>query len=120
MQIVDARNPLLFRCEDLEAYVAELDAAGKRCLLLVNKADLLSPAQREAWAAHFRANGIEFIFWSAVAAQLGSKPTALRDGMLHAAAVPTARDLVALLGRWLPPTSSAHDVSEFCCRFLHK
>ena len=47
VQIVDARNPLLFRCTDLEAYVREVDPA-KRNLLLINKADLLTPAQRYA------------------------------------------------------------------------
>ena len=68
VQIVDARNPLGFRCEDLETYVREIDDAqldeeetedaeaneqkeekptGKRRnLLLVNKADLLTTRQR--------------------------------------------------------------------------
>lgn len=56
VQIVDARNPLGFRCIDLENYVheigsEEMDAAvpGKgqrRCLLLINKADLLTIEQR--------------------------------------------------------------------------
>lgn len=56
VQIVDARNPLGFRCIDLENYVYEIgsdekDAAvpgkGKRkCLLLINKADLLTIEQR--------------------------------------------------------------------------
>ena len=41
VQIVDARNPLVFRSTDLERYVRELDPR-KRCLLLVNKADLLT------------------------------------------------------------------------------
>ena len=45
VQIVDARNPLLFRCPDLERYVKETDAK-KQCVLLLNKADLLTPAQR--------------------------------------------------------------------------
>ena len=39
VQIVDARNPLLFRSADLERYAHELDPR-KRCMLLVNKADL--------------------------------------------------------------------------------
>jgi large subunit GTPase 1 len=53
---LDARNPLGFRCVDLEAYVHETgsdegDAAvpgkGKRkSLLLINKADLLTKEQR--------------------------------------------------------------------------
>jgi len=55
VQIVDARNPLRFRCEDLENYVYDVEGAegergtgkGKRTtLLLVNKADLLTAEQR--------------------------------------------------------------------------
>ena len=55
VQIVDARNPLKFRCEDLEAYVKDIEGAegekgtgrGKRkSLLLINKADLLTSKQR--------------------------------------------------------------------------
>ena len=55
VQIVDARNPLKFRCEDLEAYVKDVEGAegeqgtgsGKRkSLLLINKADLLTSKQR--------------------------------------------------------------------------
>ena len=45
VQLVDSRNPLLFRCEDLERYVKEVDPA-KHNILLLNKADLLSPVQR--------------------------------------------------------------------------
>jgi large subunit GTPase 1 len=77
VQIVDARNPLRFRCEDLEAYVADIEgpegekSSGKKSrksLLLVNKADLLTKAQRIAWAEHFDANGVTFAFYSAAAA----------------------------------------------------
>lgn len=47
VQIVDARNPLLFRCEDLENYVRELSPDNKKLnVILVNKADLLTDAQR--------------------------------------------------------------------------
>lgn len=65
IQIVDARNPLRFRCEDLERYVESVGVnAGvgdgedegdkeiqkgqgrKRNLLLINKADLLDAGQR--------------------------------------------------------------------------
>jgi large subunit GTPase 1 len=55
VQIVDARNPLRFRCEDLEYYVHDVEGAegekgtgkGRRkSLLLINKADLLSAKQR--------------------------------------------------------------------------
>lgn len=45
VQIVDARNPLFFYCRDLESYVKEVDPT-KKCMLLVNKADLLTNQQR--------------------------------------------------------------------------
>ncbi|KAJ1838098.1 hypothetical protein LPJ70_005598, partial [Coemansia sp. RSA 2708] len=64
VQIVDARNPLLFRSEDLGRYVGEIDAR-KRSLLLINKADMLTDAQREGWAAYFAQQGIRYVFFSA-------------------------------------------------------
>jgi large subunit GTPase 1 len=64
VQIVDARNPLLFRTEDLEKYVLEVDV-GKRNLLLVNKADLMTLEQRCGWADWFDGQGIRFAFYSA-------------------------------------------------------
>lgn len=45
IQIVDSRNPLLFRCVDLENYVKEVNPE-KRNVLLINKADLLNKTQR--------------------------------------------------------------------------
>jgi large subunit GTPase 1 len=65
VQIVDARNPLLYRCEDLEKYVKEVDGGKKRNLLLVNKADMMTLKQRQAWAAYFNEHGIAFRFFSA-------------------------------------------------------
>jgi large subunit GTPase 1 len=64
VQIVDARNPLLFRTEDLERYVREVDAE-KRNLLLINKADLMTEEQRRKWAEWFGERGIRFAFYSA-------------------------------------------------------
>ncbi|EXJ62610.1 hypothetical protein A1O7_03048 [Cladophialophora yegresii CBS 114405] len=64
VQIVDARNPLLFRSEDLEKYVKEVDPK-KRNLLLVNKADMMTEEQRRAWADYFREQGINYKFFSA-------------------------------------------------------
>ncbi|XP_059133165.1 large subunit GTPase 1 homolog [Peromyscus eremicus] len=72
VQIVDARNPLLFRCEDLECYVKEIDAA-KENVILINKADLLTAEQRFAWASHFENEGVKVIFWSALAETIHSK-----------------------------------------------
>ncbi|KAH0506411.1 Large subunit GTPase 1-like protein [Microtus ochrogaster] len=72
VQIVDARNPLLFRCEDLECYVKEIDTA-KENVILINKADLLTAEQRLAWASHFEKEGVKVIFWSALGEALHSK-----------------------------------------------
>lgn len=64
VQIVDARNPLLFYCEDLCSYISEVDSS-KRQLLLINKADFLSAHQREKWAHFFASIGKEVFFYSA-------------------------------------------------------
>ncbi|XP_043108859.1 large subunit GTPase 1 homolog [Puntigrus tetrazona] len=66
VQIVDARNPLLFRCPDLEKYVKEV-SVHKVNMLLLNKADLLTREQRRAWARYFQKEGIRAAFWSALA-----------------------------------------------------
>uniref|UniRef100_H2YG07 Large subunit GTPase 1 homolog n=1 Tax=Ciona savignyi TaxID=51511 RepID=H2YG07_CIOSA len=65
VQIVDARDPLLFRCIDMETYVKEVDPS-KQNVLLVNKADLLSSQQRSAWRSYFEKAGVSVVFWSAV------------------------------------------------------
>ncbi|KAE9616783.1 hypothetical protein Lal_00034818 [Lupinus albus] len=67
VMVVDSRDPLFYRCPDLEAYAREVDVH-KRTLLLVNKADLLPASIREKWAEYFRAHDVLFIFWSAKAA----------------------------------------------------
>ncbi|KAL8861427.1 MAG: hypothetical protein Q9178_002300 [Gyalolechia marmorata] len=64
VQIVDARDPLLFRSEDLEKYVKEVDPK-KNNLLLVNKADMMTLKQREAWATYFEKARINYKFFSA-------------------------------------------------------
>ncbi|XP_076820375.1 large subunit GTPase 1 homolog [Clavelina lepadiformis] len=65
VQIVDARDPLLFRCKDMETYVKEVSSE-KKNVILVNKADLLSPKQRETWRKYFEDLGVEVVFWSAI------------------------------------------------------
>lgn len=67
VQIVDARNPLLFRSSDLEAYVLEVDSR-KRNILLINKADLLTKEQIEEWKKYFLKKNISAVFWSALSA----------------------------------------------------
>ncbi|KAL1895191.1 hypothetical protein Sste5346_005336 [Sporothrix stenoceras] len=64
VQIVDARNPLVFRSDDLEDYVKSVDPA-KQNLLLINKADMMTDRQRRAWAQHLTENKIAYKFFSA-------------------------------------------------------
>ncbi|XP_053315534.1 large subunit GTPase 1 homolog [Spea bombifrons] len=66
VQIVDARNPLLFRCQDLERYVKEINVH-KENIILINKADLLTTEQRQSWADFFQKEGVKVVFWSALA-----------------------------------------------------
>ncbi|RSL93678.1 hypothetical protein CDV31_014611 [Fusarium ambrosium] len=75
VQIVDARNPLLFRSEDLENYVKAVDSK-KENLLLINKADMMTLKQRTAWAKHLKAAGISYRFFSA---QLANELNEARD-----------------------------------------
>jgi large subunit GTPase 1 len=63
-QIVDGRNPLFFRTEDLESYVKEVDPV-KENVLLINKADLLSEEIRKIWSNYLNSKGITHIFFSA-------------------------------------------------------
>ncbi|XP_076271499.1 nucleostemin 3 isoform X2 [Rhynchophorus ferrugineus] len=65
VQIVDGRNPLLFRCEDLEKYVKEL-SKDKINLILINKADYLTECQRKLWAKYFDSVNLRAIFYSAL------------------------------------------------------
>lgn len=64
VQIVDARNPLMFRSEDLEQYVKAVDSK-KENLLLINKADMMTYTQRRAWANYLKGAKIAYRFFSA-------------------------------------------------------
>lgn len=66
-QIVDARNPLLFRSEDLEKYVKEV-SSDKMNMILINKADFLTEEQRVIWANYFDKENIKVAFYSATLA----------------------------------------------------
>jgi large subunit GTPase 1 len=68
MQIVDARNPLIFRSHGFERYCAKhlgKGGAAKSTILLLNKADLLSEEQRQVWAVALKDMGVKFFFFSA-------------------------------------------------------
>ncbi|EFW99887.1 ribosome biogenesis GTPase [Grosmannia clavigera kw1407] len=68
VQIVDARSPLLFRSEDLEDYVKEIDPR-KENLLLINKADMMTEEQRLAWATYLKKANVSYKFFSAYLAK---------------------------------------------------
>jgi len=65
VQVLDARDPDFYFCQDLCQYMSELGGS-KRLMLLVNKADYLSKEQRQQWAAHFEAKNVDAIFFSAL------------------------------------------------------
>lgn len=64
IQILDARNPLFYRSNDLEKYVKEVNDK-KMNVLLVNKADYLTLEQRNVWGRYFEDRQIKTIFFSA-------------------------------------------------------
>ena len=64
IQILDARNPLLFLCPDLQKYVKEVDE-NKINVILLNKSDFLDENQRSIWAQYFDSIGIKALFFSA-------------------------------------------------------
>jgi len=69
-QIVDARNPLLFRCKSLPdaiKHAAEnIHGRNKAIVLIINKSDYLSAFMRNVWATYFHKKKIEFVFFSAL------------------------------------------------------
>jgi len=62
-QIVDGRNPLFYLSKDLTKYATE--ELGKPILVVVNKSDFLTRAQREIWSTELEKRGVEHIFFSA-------------------------------------------------------
>lgn len=87
VQIVDARNPLLFRSVDLERYVKEVDS-NKLNMILVNKSDLLTLEQRQHWAQYFDCEGIRTAFYSATLVEEELKREA--EAAKHAADSPSS------------------------------
>lgn len=78
VQIVDARNPLLFRSEDLERYVKEV-SDDKMNMVLVNKADFLTDEQRATWANWFDKQNIKVAFFSALLTEEENKRIAAEE-----------------------------------------
>lgn len=72
IQIVDSRNPLLFRSPDLELYVKEVSNL-KQNLILINKADYLTEKQRDSWSNYLTSQNINFAFFSAIEEDEGTE-----------------------------------------------
>lgn len=92
VQIVDARNPLLFLCPDIQVYLTEMDP-NKRMVLMLNKSDLLTDKMRLDWGAYLESKGIEFAFFSAL------QENEAKDAALAAASASRVDD-------WSPTHSS--------------
>lgn len=69
IQILDARNPLLFHCEDLDKYIKEVDQ-NKIGIILLNKSDYLTEKQRKYWFDYFSSIGKKCLFFSALEQQM--------------------------------------------------
>lgn len=91
-------DPELFRCIDLERYVHEVGGdskvsicdslslffhahfeLSKSCMLLLNKADLLTENQRLIWAEYYRSIGVPFLFFSAKDAEVDAEAPPSKD-----------------------------------------
>ena len=68
IQIIDGRNALFFRCEDLDNYVREVSKL-KKTFLLVNKADLIPASVRKCISVNLSKMGIRHAFFSALIEQ---------------------------------------------------
>ncbi|VUZ54501.1 unnamed protein product [Hymenolepis diminuta] len=68
VQVVDARQPLLFYSSSLSEYVKEVDSR-KECVILINKSDFLTRQQRQVWAKYFDSIGVRVLFFSALSVQ---------------------------------------------------
>lgn len=63
VQILDARNPLFFYSPDLFKYSTETKPS-TRHLVILNKADLLTDTQQNAWEEYFKSVGISVLFFT--------------------------------------------------------
>ncbi|KAL5965748.1 hypothetical protein TSMEX_006521 [Taenia solium] len=65
VQVVDARQPLLFFSTSLNDYIREVDSH-KETVVLINKSDFLTRDQRNSWAKYFDSVGVRALFFSAL------------------------------------------------------
>lgn len=64
IQVVDARNPLLYFTGDLVSYASEHDPP-RPMMIVLNKSDFLTEYQRIQWSRHLDSLGIKYVFYSA-------------------------------------------------------
>ena len=103
IQIVDVRDILFYRCEDLERYVSEVDP-NKIVLLLINKSDLASEEIRTQWTNYLNNNHVNFIFFSAKIAKGHITVTLGDNGIgIPESANETAKPLAAIQDADLSP-----------------
>lgn len=110
IQIVDARNPLLYYCEDLFRYVTVEMGRGHK--LLLNKADLLSSEMITKWQRYFDSQNIDVIFFSAFKASVNETADDER--------VVGARELISRLERFprtAPQTRENQRIVVGACGF---
>jgi large subunit GTPase 1 len=69
VQVIDARNPLLYYTKDLQEYLTKEFSQPKAMILLVNKSDLLTDHQRSVWQEYFKKMKIKVLFYSAFLSQ---------------------------------------------------
>lgn len=69
LQIVDARNPLLYFCADLVRYVS--DEMQRAHMVVMNKSDLLTPDMISRWQRYFADRHIDVVFFSAFKESVG-------------------------------------------------
>lgn len=99
VQIVDARNPLLYYCEDMYRYVTK--DMGRAHLLMLNKADLLSEGMISRWQEYFKEEGLDVIFFSAFKASVNEET--------HDSRVVGVKDLIKRLHRCERRAPQTHD-----------
>ncbi|KAF5287740.1 hypothetical protein FQA39_LY15760 [Lamprigera yunnana] len=118
-QIVDARNPLLFWCEDLEKYVQEV-SGNKLNMVIMNKADFLSSEQRQYWADYFSDISLRVIFFSATQALLKDEDTKSESETDSKAETKSNNDEDTLLGQLKDSITKLEDAVGTCSEQLDK
>lgn len=98
-QIVDARNPLLYYCEDMYRYVTK--EMGRAHLLVLNKSDLLSEGMISRWQKFFQEQGIDIVFFSAFKASVNEET--------HDSRVIGVRELIDRLHRYERKSPQTHE-----------